>query len=416
MNSAVSTCCVVVALLLSRALAFGQGQIRYQNEIFESYQTLSNVQFGQVLTQSLYLDVYTGTGDTVKNRPLVIFIHAGGFQTGDKVAGFAKLVCGALARRGYVAASIDYRLTSSIANDTGYFEAMLRALHDAKAAVRFFRKNGTLYGVDTSQIFAAGSSAGSITALHLAYLDSAEVPQYVDWSRVDNTFEGTSGNPGFSSRVQGVISNWGAIGDTAWMKKGDVPVYCVHGTSDSTIFYNLVPAYGPFRFSSKYIITAAQQKGIPDGLRLFIHAGHELNGDTTKQDSAIIDFSAWLSTILKRSAVSVREELFLVPTSIVLEQNYPNPFNPVTTIGFRVPGFGLQNPGSDTRDPEPGTLHVRLAVYDLLGREVAVLVDERKASGSYEVKFDGNELSSGVYLYRIQAGDFVQTRKLLLLR
>jgi len=85
-----------------------------------------------------------------------------------------------------------------------------------------------------------------------------------------------------------------------------------------------------------------------------------------------------------------------------LEQNYPNPFNPSTTIGFRVPGLGSSL--------------VRLSVYDLLGREVAVLVNEEKEPGSYEVKFGGAGLSSGVYFYRLQAGDFAATKRLLLLK
>ena len=89
-----------------------------------------------------------------------------------------------------------------------------------------------------------------------------------------------------------------------------------------------------------------------------------------------------------------------IPTTYALEQNYPNPFNPTTGIRYQVPGV------SD----------VKLAVYDLLGREVAALVNERKAPGSYPVKFDANGLASDVYFYRLQAGDFVQTKKLLLLR
>jgi len=84
----------------------------------------------------------------------------------------------------------------------------------------------------------------------------------------------------------------------------------------------------------------------------------------------------------------------------VLGQNYPNPFNPRTGVGFQVPGV------SD----------VRLSVYDLLGREVAVLVNERKASGSYEVSFDGSGLASGVYVYRLTAGNFAQSRKMILLK
>jgi dienelactone hydrolase len=373
---------------------------RYQSEVFESYQLQSDVQFGQAPSKTLYLDLYTATGDTVKNRPLVIFIHGGGFQGGDKVSGFGTLVCGGLAKRGYVVASINYRITSPIANDAVHFESMLRALQDTKAAVRFFRKNGAAYGVDTSQIFATGSSAGSITALHLAYLDSAEVPGYVTWSNVDGTFEGTSGNPGFSSRIQGVVSNWGAIGDTAWMKKGDVPVYSVHGTSDSTVFYDLIPADGPFRYSSKYVTAAAQQKGIPNGLRLFYNTGHTLDNSAAKQDSALRDFSAWLYTILKAGTVSVQDVPSPIPTSILLHQNFPNPFNPATKIAYGI----------------PAQMKVSLEVYNLLGQHVATLVDHVQSAGFYEVTFDATQFASGIYFYRLATGNAVFTKKMMVLK
>lgn len=118
------------------------------------------------------------------------------------------------------------------------------------------------------------------------------------------------------------------------------------------------------------------------------------------------------------------------PATFALEQNFPNPFNPVTTIGFRVPGNGLlnpepgtQNPGLDPRNPEPetrdqitGTLHVKLSVYDLLGREVAVLVDEPKEPGTYNVPFSAWGLSSGMYVYRLSAGRYAQTRTMLLVK
>lgn len=373
---------------------------RYQSEVFESYQLQSDVQFGLAPSKTLYCDLYAGTGDTVKNRPLVIFIHGGGFQGGDKVSSFGTLVCGGLAKRGYVVASINYRTTSPIASDAIHFESMLRALQDTKAAVRFFRKNGTTYGVDTSQIFATGSSAGSITALHLAYLDSAEVPGYVNWANIGGSFEGTSGTPGFSSRIQGVVSNWGAIGDTAWMKKGDPPVYSVHGTSDSTVFFDAIPADGPFRFSSKYIALAAQQKGITNGLRLFANTGHTLDNNATKQDSALKDFSAWLYTLLKASTVSVQEKAPLVPTSILLEQNYPNPFNPATRIAYGI----------------PAQMKVSLEVYNLLGQQVATLVNQVQSAGFYEVTFNATPYASGIYFYRLVTGNEVFTKKMLLLK
>lgn len=372
---------------------------RYQGEVFSSYQLQSNIQYGSTGLQ--VLDIYSGTGDTVKNRPLVIFVPGGGFKGVNAPGGFSDLVCGGLAKRGYLVAFIRYyRTNSSIPNDTVHFETMLKALQDVKAAVRFFRKNGAGYGIDTSQIFMTGSSAGSITALHLAYLDSAEVPKYVNWSNVGGTFEGNDrGNAGYSSRIRAVISNWGAIGDTAWMKTGDVPVYCVHGTADSTVFYDSIPADGPFRFSSKYINAAAKNKGIQTGLRVFYNTGHTLDNNATKQDSAYKDFAAWLYTALK-PVVHVAEGTSVVPTSFELYQNYPNPFNPTTKITYALP-FQAK---------------VTLVVYNILGQQVATPVDGLKQAGYHTVDFDASHLASGVYFYRASTAAASSVKKMLLLK
>jgi parallel beta-helix repeat protein len=96
------------------------------------------------------------------------------------------------------------------------------------------------------------------------------------------------------------------------------------------------------------------------------------------------------------------------PTGFVLYQNYPNPFNPSTEIRYQVPGASW----------------VTLRVYDLLGKEVSTLVNERKPAGSYGALFDGSEFASGVYLCRLearqidgeQAGSFVQTKRMILLK
>jgi hypothetical protein len=89
-----------------------------------------------------------------------------------------------------------------------------------------------------------------------------------------------------------------------------------------------------------------------------------------------------------------------VPNSYSLSQNYPNPFNPVTNISYAIPKAG----------------NVKLVVYDVLGREVATLVNEVKTPGSYKVMFDASNLASGVYMYRIEAGDFVNTKKMMLVK
>jgi len=88
------------------------------------------------------------------------------------------------------------------------------------------------------------------------------------------------------------------------------------------------------------------------------------------------------------------------PSTFLLMQNYPNPFNPSTTIKYEL----------------PQALHVNLSVFDVLGREVSMLVNERKDAGVYQVKFDATNLASGVYFYRLQAGDYVATKKLLLMK
>jgi predicted GH43/DUF377 family glycosyl hydrolase len=98
------------------------------------------------------------------------------------------------------------------------------------------------------------------------------------------------------------------------------------------------------------------------------------------------------------TGVADREQI--IPVGFALAQNYPNPFNPSTTIKFDL----------------PKALAVRLSVYDMLGRQVSVLVNERSEAGVHEVKFDGSNLASGVYFYRLQAGDFVQSKRLVLLK
>ena len=83
-----------------------------------------------------------------------------------------------------------------------------------------------------------------------------------------------------------------------------------------------------------------------------------------------------------------------------LEQNYPNPFNPNTTIKYTIPSQSF----------------VQLKVYDVLGNEVATLVDEEKSIGSYTVSFNALNIPSGVYFYSLTAGDFTQTKKMILMK
>jgi len=101
-------------------------------------------------------------------------------------------------------------------------------------------------------------------------------------------------------------------------------------------------------------------------------------------------------------------------TSYKLMQNYPNPFNPTTKIKFTIPTSTL-NPSPYQREGNRERL-ITLKVYDVLGNEVATLVNEEKPAGNYEVEFDGSKLTSGIYFYRLQAIDFNQTKKMVLIK
>ena len=109
-----------------------------------------------------------------------------------------------------------------------------------------------------------------------------------------------------------------------------------------------------------------------------------------------------------RKLTDVRTQESMVD-GISLNQNYPNPFNPSTTIKYNIP-----NPSADGEKRE--TKNVKLLVYDVLGEIVETLVNEKQKPGSYEMKWDGSELTSGIYFYRLQVGDYVETKKMILLK
>jgi hypothetical protein len=132
-------------------------------------------------------------------------------------------------------------------------------------------------------------------------------------------------------------------------------------------------------------------KAVNIDIRLQDETGLKLNKDLKNADEIIINDPS--ITALKVTGESV-------PIKFALEQNYPNPFNPRTNIEFRIPNFEF----------------VSLKVYDLLGKEVATLVNEEMDAGSYEIEFNPKGLSSGIYFYKLQAGSFVETKKMILLR
>jgi uncharacterized lipoprotein YddW (UPF0748 family) len=124
---------------------------------------------------------------------------------------------------------------------------------------------------------------------------------------------------------------------------------------------------------------------------------------------------AWSGTFRFRTATTAGVADEQAPAIFALEQNYPNPFNPTTSIGYSVGVVGLPA-GQAGGQSSVVSSHVRLAVYDLLGREVAVLVDERKQPGVYTATWNAAGKASGVYIYRLTANDYTQSRMMVLLK
>ena len=117
----------------------------------------------------------------------------------------------------------------------------------------------------------------------------------------------------------------------------------------------------------------------------------------------------WGLDIVYAPSVSVKEISSVVPEKFGLYQNYPNPFNPATKIRFNVAKV------SSIIHNQTGTI-VTLKIYDILGKEISVLINEQLSSGTYEVTFDGSNLPSGIYFYRFTAGDYYESRKMILIK
>jgi poly(3-hydroxybutyrate) depolymerase len=217
--------------------------------VFQETSVTSNIVYGNNIDSqgadvSLTLDVYEPVGDAETARPLIIMVHGGSFVGGSKEGADVVPFAQDFAKMGFVTASINYRLGFNIFGDLeqGATEAVMRGVHDFRAAVRYFRKNveedGNSYNIDPSQIYSAGVSAGGFITLHAAYMDEvSEIPVNIDQTLAGLTggLEGDSGNPGYSSDVVALVNVAGAIKDTTWINEGDEPVCNFHGTGDSVV-------------------------------------------------------------------------------------------------------------------------------------------------------------------------------------
>ena len=198
-------------------------------------------------TVILQMDVYEPVGDNAVARPVVILAHGGSFIFGNKTD--MKADCERFAKAGYVAVSIQYRLFPLLVlgfpDSTSIVGTVVKSVGSMKAAVRYFRQDAStvnLFKADTAHIFIGGYSAGSVCALHTAYLSETDMitPYVQNALDLNGSFEGDAGtvqNRTYSSRISGVYNRSGGLYSNQWINEGDVPMVSIHGTADDVVFY-----------------------------------------------------------------------------------------------------------------------------------------------------------------------------------
>ncbi|MFA4922879.1 MAG: alpha/beta hydrolase fold domain-containing protein [Ignavibacteriaceae bacterium] len=389
----------------------------YVGASFAQAPTYSNLDYVGNGNSKQMLDLYIPPGLT-RPAPIIIYIHGGGWQNGSK--GGALRFCDTLLAHGYIIADINYRLSGD-----SIFPAQI---YDCKAAVRWLKAHPVQYNIDTCKVAVTGSSAGG----HLASLVGTS-------GGVDSLEDFGLGSRGATSKVHAVISFYGPsdfsqmdaniprtppdsctdpmihnspnsaetrllgcqfsdcpdrvrkASPITYIDGTDPPFKIYHGTFDCT-----VPPQQSMLLDS--VLNAA---GVYTSLSLSQHVGHGFRPDAQQQQEMLAFLNAHLTGC---GSTGVDDgEKSEAPYRFGLLQNYPNPFNPGTVISWQL---SRKLSGS----------YVTLKVYNVLGVEVAVLVNEKKEPGTYSVNFSGANLASGTYFYRLQAGAFVQTKKFVLLK
>lgn len=243
----------MTVLFVLNGKAFGQyctSNTRYTEvEYFDSTEitTGANIQFGiandhlgnpDTLLMDLY---YPNLGiDTSPKRPFIMLFHGGGFSSGDKQSGDIKDLCIHLARRGFVCATVNYRLGYDF-TEYGQYKARYRAIQDGHAAMRFVVNNANAVRIDTSWLFVGGQSAGSLLALGMVYADQSELDSIsllysgtATSAVLGNLY--TSGNTLTNTySLKGIFNNWGGITASEVDSNEMLPTVAFHGELDTTV-------------------------------------------------------------------------------------------------------------------------------------------------------------------------------------
>ncbi|MBI1315578.1 carboxylesterase family protein [bacterium] len=322
--------------------SFGaNAQQRYLDPVFDSVEVTPNVVYGQApawtsFPVDLRLDVYEPQGDTAVLRPLMVFAHGGSFVAGSKTDAYVVEICEHFARKGYVCASISYRLGIDFLNfaelDKELRKASIRAIQDYRASIRYWHasaQGGNPFQIDTNRIVAAGYSAGSIAALHAQlFQDPSTAPMEIqmDITALGGLDGGSAQYLGQSSRAAAVWDMAGALLDTMMLNRNDVSAIGFHGDADDVVpyaggfaTYNGSPVVA--MHGSAWVMPRLERMGGSAEFHGFPGAGHDLLSDGVMAD-----------TILNRTTRFLYREVISNPALSLVDNGhapsprlYPNP-------------------------------------------------------------------------------------------
>lgn len=363
---------------------------RFRDEIFPTV-TLDSVTYST--PYGLKMDIYQPAGDAMAHRPLIILAHEGAFISGNRSSDVTvDSLCMRFARRGYVTASIDYRLTNMLAmlspDSSLSIDAVIKAVSDAKAAIRYFVRDAATtntWKIDTNNIYTGGNSAGAVLNMHLGYITSAaECPPYVASAFTANG--GINGNSSdavtatYGIHYRAIIDMAGALNKTSFISTGDVPSVNFQGDLDNVVPYNCAKALGGLSSISLCglgpMAPALTTAGVYHSSTVFPGAGH-VPWDTDPVlfktvDSTITEF---LYTYVCSGTSAVQQVATVAATL------YPNPAAGSTTV---------------TASADISMLEVT----DLQGRTVL-----RQATHGHTATVNTSTLSPGLYILKIMPVD-----------
>ncbi len=291
----VITLCIVVSLLNA------------QNN--ETIKVIKDVPFKTIVCDDgqkvpLCLNIYKQGQSEKQAKPLIVFLHGGGFHAGEKEDPKIIALCERLCNLGYVTATVEYRTGIRRKNKECFVRAVLNGMVDTQDALNFLVKNRIKYAIDCEYIYLGGMSAGAIVALHYAYWDAHEIVDFLQQHKLSHLHEC---NSQIKKRIAlcGLINCWGAIINPNWIANNNTAVVSVHGTKDRFAPYKKgSPCHMfwlPKIYGSGTIDKVAKECGIPSLLKAYKGMRHGHDSRSPYMDTTITAIQSFINCTSKNN-------------------------------------------------------------------------------------------------------------------